>query len=127
MLISAMIRQSPEIQKILAFEGIFEKLFGIITQEGGLDGGLFIEDILKVVDTLLRYNTSNQVNFAVAVLGRLIELLGIIELFPRNEYPFATVLTSLFRPQHPVARAGPSGICASVLEFIEGKLCLVDT
>ncbi|ETW74646.1 hypothetical protein HETIRDRAFT_423326 [Heterobasidion irregulare TC 32-1] len=59
-LISAMIRQSPEIQKILAFEGIFEKLFGIIKQEGGLDGGLFIEDILKVVDTLLRYNTSNQ-------------------------------------------------------------------
>ena len=77
-----MIRQSPEIQKILAFEGIFEKLFGIVTQEGGLDGGLFIEDILKVVDTLLRYNTSNQVFFTFSILSRLIELLGTIELFP---------------------------------------------
>ncbi|THH16564.1 hypothetical protein EW146_g4110 [Bondarzewia mesenterica] len=71
-LIAAMIRQSTEIQKILAFEGVFEKLFNIITQEGGLDGGMFVEDILKIVDTLLRYNTSNQSYFRETSLPLLL-------------------------------------------------------
>src|SRR5882762_8160325 len=60
-MLAALILQSPEIQKILVFEGVFEKLFSIVTREGGLEGGLFVEDVLKCVDTLLRYNASNQV------------------------------------------------------------------
>ena len=60
-MLSALIRQSTEIQKILAFDGIFEKLFSVVTREGGLEGQSVVTDALKCVDTLLRFNTSNQV------------------------------------------------------------------
>lgn len=60
-LIQSLIHQSPDIQKILAFEGIFEKLFNIISAEHGLEGGTVVHDVLSVVDTLLRFNSSNQV------------------------------------------------------------------
>lgn len=56
-----LLSQSPDIQKILVFEGAFEKLFNIITQEGGIEGGVMVHDALACVDALLRYNTSNQV------------------------------------------------------------------
>lgn len=62
-LLAALIRQSTEIQKILAFDGIFEKLFSVVTREGGLEGQSVVTDALKCVDTLLRFNTSNQVNY----------------------------------------------------------------
>ena len=60
-MLSALIRQSTEIQKVLAFDGIFEKLFSVVTREGGLEGQSIVTDALKCVDTLLRFNTSNQV------------------------------------------------------------------
>lgn len=66
-MVQALISQSPDIQKILAFEGAFEKLFNTITQEGGVDGGIVAQEALACVDTLLRYNSSNQV-WVVAVL-----------------------------------------------------------
>lgn len=53
--------QSPDIQKILAFEGAFEKLFNIVNAEGGVDGGLVVLEALTTVESLLRFNTSNQV------------------------------------------------------------------
>lgn len=68
-MLAALIRQSLEIQKILAFDGVFEKLFGIVTREGGLDGGSYVEDALKCVDTLLRFNASNQVFFTLAIIS----------------------------------------------------------
>lgn len=63
-MVQSLISQSPDIQKILAFEGAFEKFFNIVAQEGGLDGGVVVQDALTCVDTLLRYNTSNQVNIS---------------------------------------------------------------
>lgn len=61
-MLQSLLSQSPDIQKILVFEGAFEKLFSIITQEGGTEGGIIVHDALQCVDTLLRYNTSNQVS-----------------------------------------------------------------
>lgn len=61
-MVQALISQSVEIQKVLTFEGAFEKLFGIITQEGGIDGGLVTRGALTCVDALLRFNSSNQVS-----------------------------------------------------------------
>ncbi|KAH9925704.1 p115 like vesicle tethering protein [Amylocystis lapponica] len=58
--VQALISQSPEIQKILAFEGAFERLFNIVASEGGLDGGAVVRDALACVDGLLRFNQSNQ-------------------------------------------------------------------
>jgi hypothetical protein len=61
-MVQTLISQSAEIQKVLTFEGAFEKLFGIVTQEGGIDGGLVTRGALTCVDALLRFNSSNQVS-----------------------------------------------------------------
>ena len=60
-MVQALISQSPDIQKVLAFEGAFEKLFNTVTQEGGVDGGPVAQSALTCVDGLLRFNSSNQV------------------------------------------------------------------
>ena len=62
-MVQALISQSPDIQKVLAFEGAFEKLFNTVTQEGGVDGGLVAQGALSCVDGLLRFNSSNQVSY----------------------------------------------------------------
>ncbi|KAJ6730037.1 B3 DOMAIN-CONTAINING PROTEIN [Salix viminalis] len=51
----------PEIQKILVFEGAFEKIFSIIKEEGGSEGGVVVQDCLELLNNLLRNNASNQV------------------------------------------------------------------
>jgi hypothetical protein len=62
-LIQALISHSPDIQKILAFEGVFEKLFKIIISEGGMDGGVVVQEALACIDSLLRFNSSNMSYF----------------------------------------------------------------
>lgn len=62
-MIQLLMLQSSDIQKVLAFEGAFEKLFNIVTQEGGIDGGIVAQGALSCVDTLLRFNSSNQSYF----------------------------------------------------------------
>ena len=52
---------NPEIQKLVAFENAFELLFAIVEQEGGVDGGIVVQDCLQLLANLLRYNSSNQV------------------------------------------------------------------
>lgn len=37
-----------EIQKIAVFEGVFEKLFNIIVEEGGSDGGIVVQVVYNV-------------------------------------------------------------------------------
>ncbi len=69
---------SVDIQKLVAFESVFERVFRIIKDEGGLlDGGRVIEDCLILLANLLRLNTSNQSMFRemgfIARLGRLVE------------------------------------------------------
>jgi hypothetical protein len=60
-MVQVLISQSPDIQKVLAFDGAFEKLFNIVTQEGGVEGGAVANAALTCVDGLLRFNTPNQV------------------------------------------------------------------
>ncbi|CAA7260522.1 unnamed protein product [Cyclocybe aegerita] len=62
-MVQGLISQSPDIQKVLAFEGAFEKLFNTVTQEGGVDGGAVAQGALTCVDGLLRFNSSNQSYF----------------------------------------------------------------
>jgi len=57
----ALTEGNPEIQKLVAFENAFEILFVIIEQEGGVDGGIVVQDCLQLLANLLRYNSSNQV------------------------------------------------------------------
>ncbi|KAK3016217.1 hypothetical protein RJ639_006219, partial [Escallonia herrerae] len=61
LLLTYLAREAEEIQKILVFEGAFEKIFSIIKEEGGSDGGVVVQDCLELLSNLLCNNTSNQV------------------------------------------------------------------
>ncbi|GJE97549.1 p115 like vesicle tethering protein [Phanerochaete sordida] len=83
-MLQLLLSQSPDIQKILAFEGAFEKLFNIVTQEGGVEGGVTVRDALTCVDSLLRFNTSNQSYFRETPLP---PVLPSLLLFPPSLPP----------------------------------------
>lgn len=61
LLLQSLAHQNADIQKILAFSGAFEKLLDIVAEEGGVEGGVVVQDCLTVVDAMLRFNSSNQV------------------------------------------------------------------
>lgn len=55
---------STDIQKLVAFEDAFKKIFAIISAEGSvMEGGQVIEDCLILLANLLRLNASNQTQF----------------------------------------------------------------
>lgn len=63
LLLIALTTQNADIQKLMAFEGAFDKLFGIVRSEGGIGaGGIVVQDCLAAVAGLLRWNVSNQVS-----------------------------------------------------------------
>lgn len=61
LLLTYLTREAEEIQKIVVFEGAFEKIFSIIKEEGGSDGGVVVQDCLELLNNLLRNNESNQI------------------------------------------------------------------
>ncbi|XWS44110.1 hypothetical protein CRYUN_Cryun15aG0016600 [Craigia yunnanensis] len=61
LLLTYLTREAEEIQKIVVFEGVFEKVFSIIKEEGGSEGGVVVQDCLELLNNLLRSNSSNQV------------------------------------------------------------------
>lgn len=72
LLLVVLTRANSNIQKIVAFESAFDKIFDIISAEGYTDGGVVVEDCLLVLQNLLRNNVSNQ-NFFKE--GRFIQRL----------------------------------------------------
>lgn len=52
-----------DIQKLIAFENAFERVFSIIELEGGVDGGIIVQDCLQLLNNLLSFNVSNQSYF----------------------------------------------------------------
>lgn len=56
-----LIAKNQDIQKLLAFQGAFEKLFNVIESEGGVESRVNAESALTCVDSLLRFNSANQV------------------------------------------------------------------
>jgi len=61
LLLISLASTNADIQKIVAFVGAFDKLFNIISLEGGLaSGGIVVQDCLAGLVGLLRYNPSNQ-------------------------------------------------------------------
>ncbi|KAJ3671660.1 hypothetical protein LUZ60_007739 [Juncus effusus] len=61
LLLTYLTREAEEIQKIVVFEGAFEKIFSIIREEGASDGGVVVQDCLELLKNLIRHNTSNQI------------------------------------------------------------------
>ncbi|CAH8360970.1 unnamed protein product [Eruca vesicaria subsp. sativa] len=61
LLLTHLTREAEEIQKIVVFEGAFEKIFSIIKEEGGSDGDVVVQDCLELLNNLLRSSSSNQI------------------------------------------------------------------
>jgi hypothetical protein len=68
---------SLEIQKLVAFENAFDRVFNIVQADGGLaEGGQVVEDCLILLANLLRLNSSNQALFReTGCIFRLSKLL----------------------------------------------------
>ncbi|PVG02529.1 hypothetical protein CPB86DRAFT_697194 [Serendipita vermifera] len=76
-LFQALTAQNTDIQSVFAFGGAFESLLRIITQEGGVEGGVTAYSCLIAIEGLLRYNSSTQTYFR-----QLLPSLPPLLLFP---------------------------------------------
>ncbi len=63
LLLIQLTKGNANLQKIVAFENCFDKLADIIETEGHTDGGIVVEDCLRLMLNLLRNNSSNQTFF----------------------------------------------------------------
>lgn len=76
LLLMALVNNNFNIQKLVAFENTFERIFEIIEEEGGIRGSILVQDCLTLLTNLLIYNASNQKLFleteCVPKLARLI-------------------------------------------------------
>ncbi|KAL9129324.1 MAG: hypothetical protein Q9217_002195 [Psora testacea] len=78
LLLTAITPSSPDLQKLVAFENAFDRIFGIIDGEGALThGGIIVQDCLSLLANLLRLNISNQSYFReTGWVKKLASLLG---------------------------------------------------
>ena len=83
LLLMTVVNDSPHVQRLVAFENIFEKLFSIIEEEGSLRGSIVVNDCISLINNILKYNTSNQTLFIET--GHLPKLASLL-----NE-PFAAM------------------------------------
>lgn len=60
LLLIQLTKNNTNIQKIVAFENAFDRLFETIHEEGNCDGGIVVQDCLTLMLNLLKNNTSNQ-------------------------------------------------------------------
>lgn len=63
LLLIQLTKGNANIQKIVAFENAFDRIFDVIAQEGNAEGGIVVEDCLLLMLNLLRGNISNQTFF----------------------------------------------------------------
>ncbi|KAE9598979.1 hypothetical protein Lalb_Chr15g0086731 [Lupinus albus] len=78
LLLTHLTREAGEIQKIIVFEGAFEKIFSVIKEEGNSDGGVVVQDCLELLNNLLRNDASNQVLLRETIgLDPLISILKL--------------------------------------------------
>ncbi|KAI9835376.1 MAG: hypothetical protein M1838_005313, partial [Thelocarpon superellum] len=78
LLLTSLTPSSPELQKLVAFENAFDRIFSLITAEGSLSqGGIVIQDCLSLLANLLRLNVSNQSFFReTGCVPKLAVLIG---------------------------------------------------
>ncbi len=73
LLLAELTASNKQIQKIVAFENAFDRLLAVIREEGYSEGGIVVEDCIKVLLNLLHGNNSNQSYFRETnLLGQLV-------------------------------------------------------
>jgi intracellular protein transport protein USO1 len=87
LLLGDLTQSSTELQKLVAFENTFDRLFNLLQLEGGLcDGGIIVQDCLDLLANLIRQNSSNQSLFRESgCIPKLSELLKSAYVSPRGE------------------------------------------
>ncbi|XP_025419531.1 general vesicular transport factor p115 [Sipha flava] len=89
LLLTLLTKSNANIQKILAFENAFDRLFDVILEEGNADGGIVVQDCLNFMLTLLRNNISTQ-NFFKE--GNFISrILPLLQLPANDEWPIQRI------------------------------------
>ncbi|KAK9479530.1 p115 like vesicle tethering protein [Lipomyces japonicus] len=77
-LLVKLVDRYPDIQKLVAFENTFDKIFNMIEREGGVEGGIVVRDCLNLIANLLRFNSSNQNYFReTSCIPRLSDLMVV--------------------------------------------------
>ena len=79
LLLVSLTRGNEELQKIVAFEGAFERAFAVMREEGGVDGGVVVQDCLELCNNLLRDNPSNQTLFRESGFVRSVPGMAAVE------------------------------------------------
>ena len=92
LLILQLTRSNSQIQKIVAFENAFERVLGIIQEEGLSDGGIVVEDCIRIMQNLLRGNTSNQSFFREASQVQALVPFFDFQLSTSTSWPSQKVL-----------------------------------
>jgi intracellular protein transport protein USO1 len=77
LLLVALTPSSTELQKVVAFENAFDRIFSLIEAEGSLThGSTTVQDCLSLLANLLKLNVSNQSYFReIGCIARLAKLL----------------------------------------------------
>ena len=90
LLCSDLTESSVELQKLVAFENAFDRVFRLIEAEGSLlQGGIIVQDCLSLLANLIRGNTSNQSLFRESgCVKKILEILpgGLRDGTPRDRH-----------------------------------------
>ncbi|XP_015379164.1 PREDICTED: general vesicular transport factor p115 [Diuraphis noxia] len=108
LLLTLLTKSNANIQKILAFENAFDRLFDVIHEEGNADGGIVVQDCLNLMLTLLRNNISTQNFFKEGnFISRILPLLQLplIDEWPvqrvNNVHSVLQIIRTLVSPTNP--------------------------
>ncbi|ORY56205.1 p115 like vesicle tethering protein [Leucosporidium creatinivorum] len=118
LLIIALTTANADIQKLLAFEGAFDKLFAIVRQEGGVGGGgIVVQDCLAAIGGLLRWNVSNQNYFRET---SCIPLLAPLLLFPQPSALNSQTLSAFAFQSWSEQKVINAGLVISLVRMLVG-------
>ncbi|BGP36921.1 Vesicle-mediated ER to Golgi transport protein [Rhodotorula kratochvilovae] len=118
LLLIALTTQNADIQKLLAFEGAFDKLFAIVRSEGGIgSGGIVVQDCLAAIGGLLRWNVSNQNYFRET---SCIPILAPLLLFPRPNALSAQSLATFAFQSWSEQKVINAGLVISLVRMLVG-------
>jgi hypothetical protein len=77
-LLSDLTQSSTELQKLVAFENTFDRVFSVIQEEGSLtQGGIIVQDCLDLLANLVLHNPSNQSLFRES--GCVLKLAALLK------------------------------------------------
>ncbi|CRK94131.1 CLUMA_CG007651, isoform A [Clunio marinus] len=117
LLLIQLTKGNANIQKIVAFENAFDKLFDVINEEGCSDGGIVVEDCLILMLNLMKNNTSNQQFFKegsyiqriapMFVLGPEVEETGMTPQKVSNLHCMLQIIRVLVSPNNSQQTSAP--------------------